>query len=389
VGDEIGQWEVQRLATLWGSFLEEAPGSSTTAAQQLAPKLARRGVVEPLLAALEHPSPALRRAVLEALVQAPRRNSLVPPILACLKDPFVEVRRAALEALAARLPELSRPASQDASLAPARTALATLAVDPVPEVRARAARLLGAEGRPTLEEMARDDSAPTALAALAVLEDDQADLLIARSADPAAEFRAAALERLADLSRPVPLDLDSLSRNLRHPDWRVRRGAVRCLGTFQSPQAQTLLASGLGDPAREVRLRAAAELEASGEEGVLAAEAYLQADAFSTVEAALAAMATGSSARARKVLQHQHQVPGTLALSQVGEACPCASCAPPWRTRPPAAVCWPSGSWPCWKTPRSSAASRRSCASSRPALEPTPWRSCPTWENAKAPGTWS
>lgn len=307
VGDEIGQWEVQRLATLWRSFLEEDPGSSTTAAQQLAPKLARRGVVEPLLAALEHPSPALRRAVLEALVQAPRRNSLVLPILGCLKDPFVEVRRAALEALAAQLPELARPTSPDASLAPARQALASLAVDPVPEVRARAARLLGAEGRPTLEEMAQDDSAPTVLAALAILEEDQAGLLIARSADPAAEFRAAALERLADLSCPVPLDLDSLSRHLRHPDWRVRRGAVRCLGTFQSPQAQTLLASGLGDPAREVRLRAAAELEASGEEGVLAAEAYLQADAFSTVEAALAAMAAGSSPRARKILSEAFQ----------------------------------------------------------------------------------
>jgi len=231
----------------------------------------------------------------------------VPPLLSCLKDPFAEVRRAALEALAAQLPELARPTSQDPSLTPARTALEALACDPVPEVRARAARLTGAPGRQTLAEMAREDSAPTVLAALAVLEEDQADLLVARSADSCAEFRAAALERLADLSRPVPLDLESLSSNLRHPDWRVRRGAVRCLGTFQSPQAQTLLASGLGDPAREVRLRAAAELEASGEEGVLAAEAYLQADAFSTVEAALAAMATGTSPRARKILSEAFQ----------------------------------------------------------------------------------
>jgi HEAT repeat protein len=308
VGDEIGKWEVQRLASLWGNLLKEDPGSSTTAAQQLAPKLARRGVIKPLLAALEHPSPDLRRAVLQALAQAPRRDSLVPPILACLKDPFVEARRTALEALAAQLPELARPTtSSDASLAPARKALASLVADPVPEVRARAARLLGLEGRPTLEEMVRDDSAPTVLAALAVLEADQVDLLVARSADSYAEFRAAALERLADLFRPVPLDLESLAQNLRHPNWRVRRGTVRCLGTFQSPQALTLLASGLGDPAREVRLRAAAELETSGEEGILAAEAYLQADAFSTVEAALAAMATGSSPRVRKVLSEAFQ----------------------------------------------------------------------------------
>ncbi len=307
VGDEIGRWEVQRLATLWGSFLEEDPGTPSTAAQQLAPRLARRGVVEPLLQALGHPSSSLRRAVLEALAQAPRQAGLVPHILACLNDPFAEVRRAALEALQAQLPDLARPTRRDASLSPVRTALGALAEDPVPEVRARAARLSGMEGRQDLARMVQDETPSTVLAALAVLEEDQVDLLVARAADPSAEFRAAALERLAEVSRPVCLDLEVLARHLRHPEWRVRRGAVRCLGTFQSPEARTLLASGLGDPAREVRLRAAAELEAAGEEGVLAAEAYLQADAFSTVEAALAAIATGSSPRARKALSEAFQ----------------------------------------------------------------------------------
>ncbi len=307
IGDEIGQWEVNRLADLWGSFLEEDTSSPSLASLQVANKLARQGVVEPLVRALSHPAPAMRRAILEALAQTPRPARVLEPVLEALADQTAEVRQAAVESLASMLPELRQPDRTDARIARARAALDPLGADPAVEVRARAARLLGCSGRRRLHEMATSADAPTAVAALGVLEADQAELLVLRSADPLPELRAAALQRLSEVACPVPLEFSSLACNQRHQDWRVRRATVRALATLRTAEARTLLASGLGDPVREVRLTAAAELGTAGEEGLLAAEAYLHADASSTVDAALTSVASCGSARARQLLVEAFQ----------------------------------------------------------------------------------
>jgi len=228
-------------------------------------------------------------------------------VLGALNDPAAEVRRAALETLADVLPEMRQPDRLDARVAAARAALEPLATDPDVGVQARAASLLGRSGRRSLLEMANSTDAPTALAALAVLGTDQAEVLVRRAGDPLPEVRTAALQRLSQVARPVPLDIEALAGGLRHPQPSVRRATVRALGTVDTAEARMLLASALGDPVREVRMGAADELGAAGEAGLLAAEAYLHADASATVEAALHSMASSGSARARQLLTEAFQ----------------------------------------------------------------------------------
>lgn len=302
VGDEIGKWEAARLAELWQGFLQEDAERPSSAAVQLAPKLARQGITDPLVGAAGHPSPVMRRAILEALRQAPRASRLVDPMIAGLQDPVPEVRLAAVDGLAALVPDLRRQDRTDAQIQRLRAALKPLAEDPSPPVRARAALLLGASGRGVLEAMVRSQDRAEVLAGLAILERDQSALALERVRDEVPDIRAAALERLSLLERPVPLEMAEVALDLRHQEPRVRRAAVKALGSYGDPHARAMIASALGDPSRDVRRQASDELGASGEDGMNAAEAYLYADAASTVEAALSAVGRSGSNRSREIL---------------------------------------------------------------------------------------
>ena len=302
VGDEIGKWEASRLADLWDGLLQQESGPPSSAAVQLASRLARLGILAPLVRTSTHPSAGMRRAILEALGHAPRGSQVLDPLIAALRDPVPAVRLAALESLGELVPGLRRPRHPGGPTeARVREALAPLAADPDPKVRARASLLLP-QGPEVLEAMVRGQDRPATLAALAVLGEDGVDLLLERAGDAEPALRAAALDRLAQVRQPVPLPFGVLSSDVRHPDWRVRRGAVRALATLPGLAARAVVASGLGDPSREVRRQAAEELCQAGEEGLVAAEAYLVADAFATVEAAVVAVAQNPTLRAREVL---------------------------------------------------------------------------------------
>lgn len=291
---EMGNWEVSRLAELWGQLLPTEGQNPTPATLQLAPALALRGIVDPLVTACRHPHPRVRKACLEALALAPREPPAAP-VLASLDDPDPEVRRAALKCLDRYATPLAGQAE----------ALRRRLADGEPRVRAEAARRLGKEGQPELVQMARGEDPEVVQAALRALPEPLLEEALKRVEDGNPAIQAAALECVARLARPVPLSSSRLARPLRHPDSRVRRAAVAALATRPDPEAPVLLASALEDPSHDVRSRTCAALGQMGEAGMEAAAAYLHADATRTVEAAVEALAAHGSERARRILAEQ------------------------------------------------------------------------------------
>ncbi|HXE73919.1 MAG TPA: HEAT repeat domain-containing protein [Candidatus Nitrosotenuis sp.] len=291
---EMGHWEVARLAGLWDDLVAQETHRPSPAALQLAHTLVQRGIYDPLLRSLSHPNPRVRKACLDALADA-LWDKVEQAVLAALEDPDAEVRLAALHALVG--PEESQAVG---------AALLRRLEDPDPRVRAQAARELRGPGRPVLVEMARSGSTPQVLAALQALTPELAHLAMERSQDPDPTVRALALERLAELARPLPLEVERLSQELEHPDPGVRRAAVSCLAALEGdPQAIAALARALADPSWEVRRAASAALGRLGEAGAEAVLPYLDSDSASTVEAAITALAASGSRRGREALAEQ------------------------------------------------------------------------------------
>ncbi|RIK95886.1 MAG: hypothetical protein DCC71_22910, partial [Proteobacteria bacterium] len=98
--DEIGAREVQSIAELWSHQLAAEPGEPSAALLDLPPLLVAHGCVEPVRAALAHPSAPLRAACLEALAV---HDDDARTWLAALADPDAGVRRVALRVLPAPL----------------------------------------------------------------------------------------------------------------------------------------------------------------------------------------------------------------------------------------------------------------------------------------------
>jgi HEAT repeat protein len=266
--------------------------------RQLARVLARRGLVDPLREAVCHPDADVRRVVVDALAAAPPEDgaALIAP---ALDDPDADLRLAALTAW--------RGEGEDRIWFDPE-ALRVRLGDPDVRVRAAAARALGADGEPTLARMARDADPPTAIAALGSLPASLVDAALERVDDPEPRVRAAAIEGLARIARPVPLDVDRLIQELAHPETAVRRAAVSAVATRHEPEAGKVLARALADPSREVRLAAARELAALGRHGVGLALGALDDRPLWTAEAALLAVAWSGTPLLQTILVDQFRL---------------------------------------------------------------------------------
>ncbi len=297
VGGEIGNWEAARLAQLWNALLESDAAHPSEVELDLAPVLARRGIVEPLLRAASHPSTRVRRACIEALVSAPAERAK-PVLVTALGDSEALVRLAALRTLSAR--ELLG----DEGIAPA---VRERLDDANADVRAEAALRCGSDGARVLEGMVRARDPAAAVAALRRLPPALLQLALEQvdATDP--WIRAEALECVARLVQPSPLARERLAAELEHEDPRVRRAAVRALAASDDPNVAAELTRALEDPSREIRQLASATLGRMGDAGVDAALAMLETGTTLSVEAALAALAASGSVRGRRALAQELQ----------------------------------------------------------------------------------
>lgn len=300
---DIGNWEASRLAQLWNTLLASDADAPSAAQLDLAPVLARRGIVEPLLRAAIHPSRRVRRACIQALALAPAEEAK-GALVGALQDPEASVRLAALQTLA------DLELTQDTELKPAvRERLEESDVN----VRAEAALHCGPAGLRALEGMARSGEREPAVAALRRLPPELLPLALERVGDTEPAVRAEALERVARLGGAASVSRTRLTAALGHAEVAVRRAAVRMLGQTSDPAALADLARALADPAREVRTLASALLGEAGDVGVDAVLPVLETTLTPTLEVALSALAAAGTPRARRLLarelrRHVHDV---------------------------------------------------------------------------------
>ena len=295
LGGEIGNWEASRLAKLWYALLKADAEHPTSVELELAPVLARRGIIDPLLHAASHPSTRVRRACVEALALAPAERAR-EVLEDTLRDPEPVVRLAALRTLYAL--ELAK----DEALA--RVVRERLE-DEDANVRAEAALQCGPDGARVLEGMVRSDDHATAIAALRQLPREQLSLAIERTKSSDAVFRAEALECIARVGGPSVLTREQLAGELEHTDTRVRCAAVRALGSSGDSEAPAELVRALHDPSRKVRVLASEVLGRSGDMAVDAVLPILGAASTPTLEVALGALAAAGTARARRTLAQE------------------------------------------------------------------------------------
>jgi len=299
VGQGLGAWEASRLAALWEPLVRGHGERPSPGLLELAPHLAARGILDPLVRAASHPNAGVRRASIAALATT---GAAEGPLALALDDPDAGVRLAALRGLA-------RPGA-DAGFLAARAH--ELLADPDPGVRAEAALHFGDEGASVLLGMLGSERSSEAGAALAVAPAALAPAVArcARRASP--EVRAAALECLVRLgsarggeARPgagQPLAPPELSLALADPHAAVRRAGLRLLAARREPGAVQHFARALDDPSAEVRAAAETALAARGADGVAAAEPYLRSEREQTVLAALRVVARSNLRDSRAVL---------------------------------------------------------------------------------------
>ena len=309
--DELGAFEIERLVDLWGSLiLEEKQPHPSPATRQLARLLARRRVLDPLMA-LSHEQTAVRRAAVEALSECPEEAPAA--LAASLQDPDAEVRLVVVRAWRERATDGGETEQPDL--------LRALLTDPDPRVRAEAARCLGDDGESVRVGMVLAADPATAEAALRTLPPARVSLALKRVDDNDPRIRAAALEALSHIDGPAPLDLSRLRSEFEHSDTAVRCAAVAALATRPEPEAETTLASALADPAREVRRSAALHLARLGERGVELATSALETQPTWAAEAAFLAIARSGSSNAHPVLISQlrlHARQAWIALRALG-----------------------------------------------------------------------
>ena len=299
VGQGLGTWEASRLAALWEPLLRGEGGRPSPGLLELAPHLAARGILDPLVRAASHPNAGVRRASLEALAST---GGAAGPLALALDDPDAGVRLAALRGLA-------RPGADPGFLAARARELLS---DADPGVRAEASLHFGAEGETVLEKMLESTRAAEAIAALAVAPAALAGAVVRCARSGAPELRAVALECLARLAArreaaepPGGGDALAAPELLALCDDRsaaVRRAGLRLLAAGRDAEAGERVARGLDDPAAEVRVAAEDALAARGQDGVAAAEPYLQSEREQTVLAALRVVARSGVRDARAML---------------------------------------------------------------------------------------
>ena len=292
VGEALGGFEVASLAALWRELLARpASGASGAAARELAPLLAARGLVEPLVFAAGHRDAEVRRVSIEALGGV-REEAAHAALLGALHDREAAVRVAALRAIGAGEP-LAEP------LPPA---LRERLHDPDAGVRAEAATLFGAEGHAVLEAMVRSQRPEEAVAALERLPSALQGLARERAFDAEPSVCAAALRALTRVAAAESVPTTQVAPLARHSATEVRLAAVSLLGAQGTAAAARAVGASLDDPARAVREAGSEVLGRLGDLGVAPAQAHLDAPRLWTVDAALAAIGRIATPRARGVL---------------------------------------------------------------------------------------
>jgi HEAT repeat protein len=292
VGADLGELEIGRLAEQWQISLAD-DAEPPRGWLDLPPIFARAGVTEPLRRNATHTHAEVRVACIEALAEVgdPGMSDL---LLVALEDPEASVRLAAARAAG----------SIEDREAPLTASLRDRMQDPDARVRAEAAAHLAAEGLQTLKQMASAEDQGSAIEALHRLPAELVDEARVRLDDEDAAVHAGALDALIRLSDVQSLTPDRLERDLGHPDYRVRRAAVRALADRRDERTATLLAEGLDDVNREVRAEAVSSLASMGEIGVGAAQAWVESIRKWTADAALLAVARAQGDSSRRVLEH-------------------------------------------------------------------------------------
>ncbi len=276
----IGNREISELGTFWQKLIRARDERAGAWASQVAPILADHDLWDPLEAGLAHPDPRVRIACGREFIRA---NPAMAADTArrALEDPESSVRLATLRQLPADL-------WRDRIL---RRTVERRLGDEAPAVRAGAAALLADAGIGVLEEMLDAPDPEVARAALKVLPASRVEEALARIDHSDPGVRAAALEGVARMVSPVPIDPPRLRGELDHASPRVRRAAVGALGTHRDAEARAGLVAALGDPARSVRRAAVETLTAQGDLATPAVQSLLSSDHELEAEAAVQVLA--------------------------------------------------------------------------------------------------
>lgn len=269
IGDEIGSWETEQLASLWEEMLRTETRRPSRSLLEMIPQLASRDIVAPLIRALSHPSGEVRRSCLVALAPHPG-EAVDAAVRRALADGDPRVRLAALRAAARR----------------GSGGLGELLEDPAPEVRAEACIHAGGRGVDELRRMLAGDVS-SVVAALAVAPPELLGAARERLHDAEPAIRAAAFEALARMAAEPPLTEEAVLAAAADPDARVRRAALGLLANLDSEKALTALAGTLADPSVDVARTAQTLLGALGDEGAEAAAPHLHSESERAVEGAL------------------------------------------------------------------------------------------------------
>jgi HEAT repeat protein len=296
VAGGLGTRELEGLARLWESTLEEERERISVALLDLARPLAARGFVEAVQRQVDHPDPRVRRACLAAIAES-GDEATATLLGGALSDAEPSVR-----AQAARL---AAPFAEDDSWL--RERLVARLEDEDLETRAEAAAALGAAGLEALQQMLQSSDGRSVVAALermppAGLDDARTRL---GSEDPA--VHAAAIDCLCRLGGGDAIPAGQLVSDLRQGDATVRRSAAAALSRRTDELAIRALAEALDDVSRAVRLEAQRALASMGDAGVLAAGPYCRGARVWTVDAALCTLAEAGGSVADALL-HQSYV---------------------------------------------------------------------------------
>ena len=295
VGDALGGFEVASLAALWRELLARpAPGASGAAARELAPLLAARGLVEPLVFAAGHRDADVRRASIEALGGV-REEAAHAALLGALHDREAAVRVAALRAIGAgRAPRGAAPRGSARAPPRSRRRRARRGRDALRRRGARRPRGAWCARSARRRRWRRSRGCPSALQWLARERAFDADAERLRRGARAPSPASAAAES-------VPTAAGRASRSST-PRRRCVSRRCRCSAPRAPRRRPRAVGASLDDPARAVRAAGSEALGRLGDLGVAAAQAHLDAPRLWTVDAALAAIGRIATPRARGVL---------------------------------------------------------------------------------------
>lgn len=257
--ERLGQWEAEQVARLWDRVVQSEGTHAARSALQLAPLLARHGVLDPLWHGTEADDAHVRRVCVETLTGVEDVDA-APLIELALRDDALEVRLSALNLL-------SGPCSDVESQGLSAELIRRLD-DPVPVVRAEAAVLVGGRGAELLRDMLERADVEEVVAALKSVPASFADRIAAAVDHEDPRIRAAALEAAARLSLLDVLAEGRPQDSLDDPDGALRAASITALCHLDPVGSLEMIAAQLGDGERRVVRRAVEVLAATGDDAI-------------------------------------------------------------------------------------------------------------------------